>query len=101
MITAKQREWLENLPDNPKDYPREYKLYMNRIQKQISKNIEMALWLAKNRPDILLNEVVGMMRMDEPRHKRFQDLILLIQILKPQYIVYVEMAKQLEQIEKT
>jgi len=93
MITAKQKEWLLSLPEDPKDYPPEFKLYHRRIQNQINKNIEMALWLAKNKPDVLLNEVVGIVKMDEPRHKRFQDLILLVQILKPQYYIYAELSK--------
>ena len=81
---------MEEEPNNPKTY----KLYHSRIQKQINKNIEMALWLAKNRPDVFLNAVVGTMRMDEPRHKRFQDLLLLIQILKPEYEIAVELANE-------
>jgi len=99
LITNKQREWIISLPDNPEDYPKEYKLYMERIQKQINKNVEMALWLAKNRPDILLNQVVGMVRMDQPQHQRFQQLLILVQILKPNLKVYVELAKQIEQME--
>jgi len=99
IITNKQKEWLLSLPDNPADYPKEYKLYMERIQKQINKNIELSLWLAKNRPDVFLNQVVGMVRMDQPQHQRFQQLLMLVQILKPNLKVYVELAKQIKQME--
>jgi len=91
-------EWIEALPDKP-PYPKEYKLYMDRIQKYLDKSLERALRLAKKRPDIMLNQVVGMVRMDQPQHQRFQQLLILVQILKPNLKVYVELAKQIEQME--
>lgn len=95
LITHIMKKWLiEEEPNNPKTF----KLYHDRIQKQINKNIEMALWLAKNRPDVFLNAVAGTMRMDEPRHKRFQDLLLIIQILKPELEIYAELKQHADEL---
>ena len=88
MITNKQREWLSK-PE--KERQREWE-HMTAIQKQIDKSMENALWLAKNHPEILLNERINI------RHKRIQQLLLLIQILKPEMNIYLEVA---EDIEKT
>lgn len=94
IITDKQREWLQKIvAGEPK--PKYYGLYMNRVQKQIDKNINNVLWLAKHRPDILLDEGgFG----DKPRHQRLQALMLIIKILKPHYNVILEMAKDIEDV---
>ena len=95
--------WLEGLPDNltdlsPTDRKR-YTLYHARIQKQITKNMAGLLWLAKNRPDVFLDQVVGTIRkQDQPRHKRIQNLLLTIKILKPQFDVYMEVSKDIEEM---
>jgi len=95
LITDIMKKWLtEKEPKKPK----EFKLYHDRIQKQINKNIEMALWLAKTRPDVFLNAVIGTMRMDEPHHKRFQDLLLIVQILKPELNIYAELKQRADEI---
>jgi len=85
------KKWL--IEDEP-NHPPEWKLYHKRIQDMVNKKLEMALWLAKNRPDVFLNAVVGTIRMDEPRHKRFQDLLLILQILKPEYEIIVELTNE-------
>jgi len=91
MITDKMIEWLLSATPEIKYY----KLYHQRIQRQIDKNIENTLWLAKNHPEILLDETgFG----DKPRHKRLQNLLLIIQILKPQYEVYIELGKQAKEL---
>lgn len=86
IITNKQREWLQKTQD-AKYVP----MYNWRIQSQIDKNLNNALWLAKNYPEILLNEKAKI------RHERLQKLLLLIKILKPEFDVYLEVAKQQEE----
>jgi len=89
VITAKMMEWLETATPETKYY----NLYHDRIQQMIDKNMEMALWLAKNHPDILLNEYKYV-----NRHKRLQNLLLIIKILKPHLDVYLEIAKEVKKI---
>lgn len=96
MITNKQLDFLKH----PDKYPKKYhKLYYQRIQDTITKNFDNGLWLAKHRPDVLLNHVAGMIRMDEPRHKRIQQLLLLVKILRPECDVYLEFAKEIKDLE--
>jgi len=89
MITEKMMKWLETATLETKYY----NLYHNRIQDQIDKNIEMAIQLAKKHPDILLNE-----NRYIHKHKRLQDLLLIIKILKPHLDVYLEIAKEVKRI---
>jgi len=86
MITRLMKKWLEELPDNLDNMTEEqksvYTLYMNRIQKRLDIQLELTLWLAKNRPDILLGHPPRIIpRQDKPYHKRIQQLLLIIEIL--------------------
>jgi len=94
LITEIQKEWL--IEDEP--HPKDYKLYHKRIQDRLNKGFEMLLWLAKNRPDILLNQVQGTTRLDEPRHKRLQQLLLIIKILKPELDITLETAREYKKV---
>ena len=94
MITEKQKKWLIRNSETPDETKEHYSLYMQRIQKQITKNLDHALWLAKKYPEILLDEEgFG----DKKRHDRLQKLLLLIKILKPQYDVYLAFAKEIKE----
>lgn len=58
MITKKMKKWLVKTFAEGKPIKKDVKycVYMNRIQKRIERELEMLLWLAKNHPDIFLDE---------------------------------------------
>ena len=80
MITNKQLEWIK--AGNRKNSS----TYMLNIQKHISKMLDNGIWLAKNHPEILLNEY------GNPQHQRYQQFLQLLLLLKPKYLVYLEVA---------
>jgi len=90
MITELQKQFLLKHYGKPmtKKERKKYNVYMDRIQKQIDKKMDVTIWLAKFAPEILLNEYNNM-----NKHKRLQNLLLIIKILKPQLDVYLEIAK--------
>ena len=94
MIPDKMLKWLKTA-HLEKDRNK-YKTYMRRIQFYIDKNIEKGLILAKEYPEIMLNHVEGITPIDSPKHKRFQDILLLASILRKDYDIYVERAKPRE-----
>ena len=96
VITNKQKKFLKELRESPDIFDKgKITLYLNRIQTQIDHNIENALWLAKYDPDLLLNNK-GL--NNNSKHKRLQDLLLLIKILKPECDVYLEIARNIREI---
>ena len=98
MITDIQIEFIKKYYGKPLTdlTPKErkaYGIYMKRIQKQIDKNERNVLWLAKNHPELYLNNPEA-----TNKHKRLQNLLLLIKILKPKLDVYLEIAKKVKEI---
>lgn len=96
MITNLQLKFLEDYYGRTDLTPKErkkYNVYMPRIQQTINKNFRNALKLAKKYPELLLNETGT-----TNKHKRLQNLLLLIKILKPELDVYIEIAKEVKKI---
>jgi len=107
MITRTMRKWLEipieeRLPLGKKTV--QYCVYMNRIQKRIEEELRTALWLAVNRPDILLGKSVSInayghetkWTKDRSR-ERLKTLLLIIKALSKG--AYVELVKKFEELE--
>ena len=88
MITNKQLLWLQ-LHYGERDRP-EWKTYMRRIEAQIEKNVENALMLARLYPEVFLNQVAGFSSVDSPKHKRWQDIMLIAALLKKNCDIYAE-----------
>jgi len=87
MITPKMKEFLESLPKNPKEIRKTVKhcVYLNRMQKRIDRELKMALWLAVNHPEILLDR--GREYSDDTgkimSHRRLKKLLLIVKALNP------------------
>ena len=89
MITNKQKEWLMKHHGDTKRP--DYKIYMNRIQKQIDGNFDRGVWLAQTFPDVFLNQVKGVTSVDVPKHMRWQKLLMMVSMLRSEdYDVYAE-----------
>ena len=84
MITKKMKKWLESLPENPPKTIK-YCVYMNRIQKRISRELDMLLWLSINHPEVFLDEEREY--KDETgrimSHRRLKKLLLALKALNP------------------
>lgn len=84
MITKKMKKWLESLPENPPKTIK-YCVYMNRIQKRISRELDMLLWLAIHKPEVFLDEEREY--KDETgrimSHRRLKKLLLALKALNP------------------
>lgn len=84
MITSKMWEYLENSSPNPKKTIK-HCVYMNRIQKRIDRELNMALRLAKNHPEVLLDREkeysgdTGTIMS----HRRLKKLLLIVKLLNP------------------
>ena len=79
-----------------------YKLYHQRIQNYLDHQFPKLLLLAKQYPNILLGEVSGVIHpQGSPRHKRIQDLLLVVEILiRPEKKVWVEYERELTKIKQ-
>lgn len=84
------RKWLEE--KYPKLLKRRYRsvklcVYLSRIQKRIEREMDMLLWLALNRPDILLNKRVTLNQyghvhhFKDQSHERLKTLLLAVKAL--------------------
>jgi len=101
MLTNKMIEWLRE-HGNDQTHPY-YSLYHQRIQRYLNQQFTKLLTLAKHHPDILLGEVAGIIQpQDSPRHKRIQDLLLVVEILvRPERKVWVEYERELAKVKQT
>jgi len=73
MITEKMKEWLLNLPENPK-HDSAYCVQVHRIQKRIDQKLELLLWLCMNHPEVFLYE---------HSYERMRTLLLCVKLLNP------------------
>jgi hypothetical protein len=84
MITKKMRKWLQKLPEEPVNNVK-YVVYMKRIQRRITRELDDLLWLCINRPDIMLletteiNDTTGKI----VSQKRMKTLLLCLKNLYP------------------
>ena len=102
MITATMKKWLEN------DYPELSKnrlsiklhVYLGRLQKRIDKQLNMALWLAVNYPNVFLgkmetvNSYGNLIHSEDRTKERLKLLLLIVKALHPK--IDVELTKKMK-----
>ncbi len=85
MITSKMRKWLEQLKTAEKPKNRYelllrrtiYSTYMRRIQKRIEKELDMLLWLAVHKPEVLKG------KDQKVENERLKKLLLTLKAVNP------------------
>lgn len=93
MISRKMRKWLE-IPIEQRLTRKGHKtvkycVYMNRIHKTIDRELDLALWLARNHPDVFLgerqtlNDYGHLIWQKSKRKERLKKLLLVLKILQP------------------
>lgn len=84
MITLKMRKWLESLPEKPIKTIK-HCVYMNRIQKRISRELDMLLWISIHYPDLFLDEEREWKDSSGRiiSHRRLKNLLLCLKALNP------------------
>lgn len=87
MITPKMKKFLESLPKDTREIKKTVKhcVYLNRMQKRIDRELKMALWVALNHPEILLDRE---REYDDDTgcimsHRRLKTLLLIVKALNP------------------
>jgi len=84
MITKKMRKYLESMGENPEKTVK-HCVYVNRMQKRITRELDMLLWLCIHHPKIFLdeerehkNETGKIMS-----HRRLKKMLLCVKALNP------------------
>lgn len=102
MITPKMKKFLETeyLELREKKGSVKLHVYLDRIQRRIERELKMLLWLAINRPDILLSRIewidkYGHTRIasEDKSHERLKMLMLAIKALMEKENLNVELTK--------
>ena len=84
MITKKMKKYLESLSGKPEKTVK-HCVYIIRMQKRITRELDMLFWLCKNHPEIFLDEEreykeeTGIIMS----HRRLKKLLLCIKLLNP------------------
>lgn len=93
MITDTMKEWLKNLPRKPEKTVK-FCVYMNRIQKRISRELDNLLWLCIHHPEVFLDE--GREHRDDTgkimSHRRLKRLLLCVKAVNPECDVQLVLA---------
>jgi hypothetical protein len=93
MITPKMKKWLQK-PIEKRLTKRgrktiKYCVYMHRMRSRIDRELDMALWLARNHPSVFfgerrtLNEYNHLIWKKSKRKERLKKLLLVIKALNP------------------
>jgi len=78
------RKYLESIKDNPEKTVK-HCVYINRMQKRITRELDQLFWLCRNHPDIFLDEEREY-RSDSGKimsHRRLKKLLLCLKLLNP------------------
>jgi len=84
MITAKMKEYLESLPEKPQKTIKNC-VYNNRMQKRITRELDLLLWVCIHHPNIFLDEEKEWRDSSGKiiSHRRLKKLLLCLKALNP------------------
>jgi len=84
VLTKKMKEYLENLPEGAEKTVK-HCVYMNRMQKRITRELDMLLWTCIHHPKIILDEEREWKDTSGKitSHRRLKILLLCIKALNP------------------
>jgi len=84
MITRKMKRYLESI-EGKSEKSVKHCVYINRMQKRITRELDMLLWLAIHYPDLFLDEEREQ-KDDSGKiqsHRRLKKLLLCVKALNP------------------
>lgn len=84
MITKKMQKYIDSQPPLPEKTVK-HCVYINRIQKRITRELDMLFWLCKHHPEIFLDEETEYKETSGKimSHRRLKRLLLCLKFLNP------------------
>lgn len=85
MITKKMREYLECLGDKTPEKTVKHCVYINRMQKRITRELNQLFWLCRSHPELFLDEDREF-REESGKimsHRRLKKLLICVKMLNP------------------
>lgn len=87
MPTDKQLKWLQDVVSGKiqkKDNPHRYSVYMNRIRKDIDKELERIKWIAVNAQHVMTDEEWEIQQLGSVKHRRLIRCLEIVKAIQPE-----------------